>query len=271
MTASPAVCAVVLTGPRAEPLSASLTALAGQRRPPRDTVVVHVGDATPAAAARTAGRSLDVGPAAGTAAACSDGVEAACATGAEWVWLLDGLAVPASDALEALLEGVARAGGDRGCALAASRIVCEDGTTHPHALPWPVLLDKEAVLTAARHRLVAVRAARHGSLLVRRSAIEAQGLPRSHYRARGDDLEWASRLLRSGPGFLVPGSVAVRRRGEADRPGDGAAGAWRGRRNALALLAGGPFSMQERLWFGYGLARRGGSGPRPSRNPRATT
>jgi GT2 family glycosyltransferase len=198
-------------------------------------------------------------------------VRAACGTGSEWIWLLDGLAVPGPDALEALLEGAALPSGRRACVLAAGRIVTADGSTHPGALPWPVLLDKEAALGAAAHRLVAVRAARHGSLLVRRSAIEAEGLPRSSYRARGDDLEWTSRLLRAGPGFLVPLSTAVRRLDEADRPGRAAAGTWRGRRNALDLLARGPFSVQERLWFGYGLARAPGSSPRPSRSPRATT
>ncbi len=271
MTASAPVCAVVLAGPRAEPLSASLTALAHQLRPPRETVVVHVGEAAPATAARLADRSLRVPLEAGTAGACSDGVRAACATGAEWIWLLDGLAVPGPDALEALLEGAARGGGLRACVLAGGRILTADGRAHPRALPWPVLLDKEAVMSAAAQRLVAVRAARHGSLLVRRSAIETEGLPRTEYRARGDDLEWTSRVLRAGPGFLVPGSVAVRSRGEGDRPGGDAARPWRGPRNALDLLAHGPFSLQERLWFGYGLARAPGSGPRPSRKPRATT
>jgi GT2 family glycosyltransferase len=269
VTASADVCAVVLAGPRAEPLPASLTALAHQRQPPSETVVVHVGE--PATTGHTAHRSLHVALEAGTAGACSDGVRAACGTGAEWIWLLDGLTVPGPDALEALLEGAARGSGRRACVLAAGRIVTADGSTHPDALPWPVLLDKEAALGAAAERLVAVRAARHGSLLVRRSAIATEGLPRSSYRAGGDDLEWTSRLLRAGPGFLVPGSVAVRRRGEADRPGGGAPRAWRGRRNALDLLVRGPFSMQERLWFGYGLARAPGSGPRPSRSPRATT
>ncbi len=271
MTAAPSVCAVVLAGPRAEPLSASLTALARQPRPPRETVVVHVVAAPPAIVGRCAHRSLYVPLEVGTAGACSDGVRAACATGVEWIWLLDGLAVPGSDALEALLKGAARPSGRRACVLAAGRIVTADSTTHPDALPWPVLLDKEAALSAAGHRLVAIRAARHGSLLVRRSAIETEGLPRSSYRAGADDLEWTSRLLRAGPGFLVPGSTAVRRRGEADRPGGGAARPWRGLRNALDLLARGPFSVQERLWFGYGLTRDPGSGPRPSRNPRATT
>lgn len=231
--------------------------------------MVHVGDTAPAGSGSPAPRSVHVSLAAGTAGACNAGVRAACQTAADWIWLLDGLAVPVPDTLEALIEGAARGGGSRAPVLAASRIVTGDGTTHPRALPWPVLLDKDEALSAAGNRLLAVRAARHGSLLVRRSAIETEGLPRSGYRARGDDLEWTSRLLKAGPGFLVPGSVAVRRRGEADRPGSAAAGPWRGRRNAIDLLARGPFSVQERLWFGYGMARAG-SEPRPSRNPRAT-
>lgn len=271
MTASADVCAVVLAGSRAEPLSASLDALANQGRSPREVVVVHVGEAGPAPAARSPHRSLHVPLEAGTAGACCDGILAACETGTEWIWLLDGLAVPASDALVALLAGAARGHGSRACVLAAGRIVTSEGEAHPGALPWPVLLDKQVALDAAVERLVAVRAARHGSLLVRRSAVEAQGLPRPAYRASGDDLEWTSRLLREGPGFLVPESVAARRRDEADRPGADAARPWRGRLNALDLIARGPFSLQERLWFGYGLARARGSGPKPSRSPRATT
>ena len=269
MTVSPPVCAVVLAGPRAEPLAASLTALGHQRRPPAETVVVAVGE--PVDDGGSAHRSLYLAAGAGTAGAFHLGVRAACETGADWIWLLDGLALPDPYALEELLEGAARGGGSGQCVLVAGRIVTPDRSTHPAALPWPVLLDKQAALSAAGHGLVAVRAARHGSLLVRRSAIKAEGLPRSGYRAGGDDLEWTSRLLRTGPGFLAPGSVAVRRLGESDRPGGGAARPWRSFGNALDLLARGPFSLQERLWFGYGLARPGGSGRRPSRSPRATT
>jgi len=64
--------------------------------------------------------------------------------------------VPGSGALAALLEGAARKSGPRACVLAAGRIVTGDGRIHPSALPWPVLLDKEAALGAAAHRLVAV-------------------------------------------------------------------------------------------------------------------
>lgn len=262
---------MVLAGPRADPLSASLGALARQSRPPDETVVVQVGEPAGPGAEDPPHLSLNVAPQAGTAGACREGVRGACETGAKWIWLLDGLAVPEPDALEALLEGAGRGGGSGPCALAAGQVVGTDAKPHPDALPWPVLLDKEVALSAAATRLIAVRAARHGSLLVRRSAIEAEGLPRADYRAAGEDLEWTSRLLRAGTGFLVPASIAVRRRGEADRPGAGVAGPWRKRRNALDLLVRGPFSLQERLWFGYGLARAGGSGARPSRSPRATT
>src|SRR5439155_803778 len=79
------------------------------------------------------------------------------------------------------------------------------GAPDPGSLPVPAVAADLAV-AAVRLRLLAIRAARPGSLLVHRGAIERWGPP----PGGGDDLVWTARLLRGRWGVLVPGSVAVR-------------------------------------------------------------
>jgi GT2 family glycosyltransferase len=231
-----------------------LGAVRGQSRPVDAEVVVvaEEPEADPGGANRV---SLPAG--AGVAGAAHAGLRAGLAEGADWLWLLDGSAVPAPEALERLLNVLDDLGGLPLPALLAGAVVGPDGEPHPDALPMNRLTHKEVVIEACRRRLVAVRAVRHGSILVSREAIERDGLPRADYVADGDDLEWTARLLRDADGYLVPASTALR----PDLPSSPSSGAptVRGVRNVIDMLRGPGWAGEEKLWMGFnavaGLAR----------------
>ena len=197
---------------------------------------------------------------------------AAAPAGWDWLWLLDGAAVPAPDALEHLTAPVPT--GLPVPVLLASAVTTPAGAPHRDALPEPELFEKEISIAACERRLVHVRAVRPGSLLVPARALERFGSPLDSLAPPYDTLEWTARMLRSwdDPGFLVPASRAVRSDDGEPRPG-----ASIGR--ARALLRGASWSPRERLWNGYGLAldaaaRPSGStrrSPSPSASPRPTT
>ena len=102
---------------------------------------------------------------------------------------------PEPGCLEALQAARARV---PDAVLVAARVVLPDGTLDPASEPMPRILDKEEAIAAARHRLLAIRAARPGALLVRGDA--------------GADLASTAALLAAGRGYLAPEAVAVRRR-----------------------------------------------------------
>lgn len=172
----------------------------------------------------------------------------ALATGAEWIWVLDGHAVPEPGALEALLAVADPPGSLPAPALLASRVSRPDGSLHPDALPWPEIFEKEITTAAVGHRLVSLRAARPGSLLVRADAVRRHGLPRADFVSHGEILEWTARLLRDERGYLVPTSVALRADRDSPNPR-------RELRNRARMLRGDTWGREEKLWFGFLLAQ----------------
>lgn len=189
----------------------------------------------------TAGRRVD-------AASRHEAVSAGVDSGAAWLWLLDTDLAPRVDALERLLGAAAEAGDDLPePALLVSKVVREDGTLDPDRAPWPPLLDREAVIAAARHRLVSLRLARFGSLLVSREAVLRHGPPRADLEGGAADLEWTARILRDERGYLAPRSVAVRR-----SPPTGLRGAEV--RDRLKMVRSDAWVAQEPVWFAFMLA-----------------
>jgi rhamnopyranosyl-N-acetylglucosaminyl-diphospho-decaprenol beta-1,3/1,4-galactofuranosyltransferase len=186
----------------------------------------------------------------------------------EWLWLLDGTAVPEPDALAALLEALEAHDALPEPVLLASKVVGPDGSPHPAALPVPAV-GRDLTVAAVRRRLLAIRAARPGSLLVHRGGIERCGPP----PGGGDDLVWSARVLRDGFGALVPGSVAVRATPGA--PPRVSVRGW------ARLLVGDALTPREKPWFAFRLAedawagargragRRAGPGRSRPRSPRS--
>lgn len=130
-------------------------------------------------------------------------VAAAARLAAEWLWLLDGGAIPQPQALEALLEAARQ---DPLPVLLSSQVLGPDGGLDPGSLPQHVIYATEVSVAAAEHRLVQIRAAGSGSVLVTRQAVLAVA------RGGADMFELSARILRDPQhiGYLVPGSVASR-------------------------------------------------------------
>ena len=186
-----------------------------------------------------------------------EALAAAMGSGAEWIWQLDASVVPEPPALERLLEALDRLGPLPAPALLASKVVSEDGSLDPSSLPVPDVRDVDHAVAAFGQRVLVVRVARSGSLLIRRSALER------HSPRREPDMEWTARLLKHELGLLVPASVVVRR-STAARPE--AAG-------LVRLLVSDALEPAEKPWFALrlaevaaGAARRAARGARPRRS-----
>ncbi len=156
---------------------------------------------------------------------------------AEWFWLLDGMAVPEPTALGRLLEALDRLGPLPSPVLLASKVVTPDGSPEHGSVPVPRVKDPDLTAAAFEQRLLPIRVARRGSLLVHRRGVEERGLPR-------DDLRWSARLLKRELGLLVPWSVAVR----PPRPPRRELLGW------LALLLSDALETGEKPWFAFRLA-----------------
>ena len=180
-----------------------------------------------------------------------------------WVWLLDGVTVPEPGALRAFEDALVRLANLPAPLVLASRVVDGTGALHPDAAPRHEVFEKELTLAAVERRLVQLRAAPSGSLLVRREAFVRFGALRADLPPSWSAFDFTGRVLqdRADTGYLVPESRAVRR--VAPRPTGRAGGALRSR---VRLLAGPTWGPTERLWEGFLVGEamlRGGRGPAP--------
>lgn len=179
------------------------------------------------------------------------GIDAALATGAAWLWLLDGVTVPLPGALAAFEDALARLHGLPVPLLLAGKVVDEAGALHPDAFPRHEIFEKGLTVAAIERGLVQVRAVPAGSLLVRRTAFERFGPLRTDLPPTWGVFDFTARVLRdqADTGYLVPASVAVRRLPpRATGRGGGAL------RTRARLLRGPTWTPTERLWEGYLVA-----------------
>src|SRR3712207_6443796 len=210
---SDTVCAVVVTHNRRALLEECLRAVGAQTRRP-DHVLVVDNASTDGTPDLVRSRYPDTELVAltengGGAGGFHAGMRAAHERGFAWLWLMDDDTIPAPDALERLLAPLRDLGGLPRPDILASRVVWSDGDLHPKNLPFPRVDDpsKRALVDAAAHGLLLIRAATFVSILVSAAAIDRHGLPHAHYFTWGDDGEFTARVLRDGAGYLVPGSV----------------------------------------------------------------
>ena len=167
----------------------------------------------------------------------------------DWVWLVDDSVLPTPDALERLLAAVEPLGtpdGLIGPILLASKVVTETGALDPGSLPVAEVGRFDLVVAAYERRLVALRLARRGSLLIHRRAFA--GASAAAPSVLDPDLTWTARLLRRELGLLVPGSVVVRI--------DGAGRAWTPAAS-FRLLTGDALAPREKPRFAFRLAEEG--------------
>ncbi|WP_207454701.1 glycosyltransferase [Herbiconiux sp. SYSU D00978] len=214
------VVAVIVSYNRQELLAEALRAVDAQSRPVDALVVIdNASTDDSVAVARRVSPQADVialernvggagGFAVGLAAALQD-------HGAEYVWLMDDDTIPTPGALASLLAGAAR----ESAVVAASRVVWTDGSDHPMNTPRRHPFQRRRTGGA-----VPVRSSSFVSMLVRASAVRAEGLPIADYFIWNDDFEYSTRLIRSRRGVYVPDSVVEHRTKRLvstdDDPGD---------------------------------------------------
>jgi hypothetical protein len=182
------VCAVIYDQHCAVAVSELATAVAGQSRKPDRLICLSGGESGLAA-----------------------GVRQGLASGCDWLWLLDGGAVPEWGALDALLA-VGAGAKPPAPVLLASKVVDSVGGLHPDSLPRHEIFEKERTVGAAADHLVHLRLAAHGSVLAAADAVGRFAPPRLRLAPGQDMREWSARILRDwgNPGYLVPASLAVR-------------------------------------------------------------
>ena len=159
----------------------------------------------------------------------------------DWLWLVEASVAPEPGALRELL---AAAHGDDAAedpVLLAGRVATPGGPLHPASLPVVEVLNADAVLAALDRRLLALRVARPGSVLVHRKAFDAHGPPEP---APLGFFSWTARVLRSERGLLVPSSVAIRHAEAGPAPHAELTA-------RLRLLRSEAFAPRERPWFAF--------------------
>ncbi|MGI8749102.1 MAG: hypothetical protein ACR2J6_00865 [Thermoleophilaceae bacterium] len=184
------------------------------------------------------------------------GLEAA--SHADWVWLLDSGAVPEPTALERLEEATVAPESMPSPALLASKVLGPDGSLDPLSLPVAQVRDPDFAVAAFEHRLLSLRVARRGSMLVHRDGVNMVASRWPTLSPFDHDLEWTARLLKQKPGLLVPASVVVRRPGSQTR-----ARRARGETaSRLRLLLGDAIELRDKPWFAFRFAEEALAGIR---------
>jgi hypothetical protein len=133
------------------------------------------------------------------------GLERALATGADWIWVLDGTAVPRPDALRLLLEALDRTDGLPAPSLLTGVVVGADGRVDSSRSPWYRRYQLHVAVESADRGLLPVRAS-VGPALVSRDAAEAVLPSESASVSPAAVLEWTATLLPQRTGYLVPES-----------------------------------------------------------------
>jgi hypothetical protein len=179
------------------------------------------------------------------------GLERALATGADWIWVLDGTSLPRPGALTALFDGRERVGELPAPVLLTGLVVTPDGRVHPQREPWYHRFRIDLAVAAADHALVPVRGSR-GPALVRRETVAATLPGTSAGLTPGGVLVWTARLLRTDTGYLVPESEYVAAPDGRDPMRDP--------RTAARLLAGGGLRRLDRIALLLELSERSDRG-----------
>ncbi|HEV2768561.1 MAG TPA: glycosyltransferase family 2 protein [Solirubrobacteraceae bacterium] len=251
------IFAIVVTYNRKELLQECLAALRSQTHAP-DRVIVVDNASTDGTAELVRREHLEVELLAlsenqGGAGGFHEGLKAAHAAGAEWIWLMDDDTIPAPDALAQLVRAPDAMDGLPAPALLASKVVWTDGSLHPMNHPGFERDRTERFILSCEHGFLPIRASTFVSLLVHRSAIDEHGLPHKHFFLWSDDIEYTARVTRHRAGYLVPDSVVVHKTKTAYTAVTDTGGRFYYHvRNSLYMLRGRAWSKREKLsviWF----------------------
>ncbi len=200
------ISAVVLAYSRHEMLPRLVDALRNQTRRPDEIIVINQGSNAEIAAwlAKQEDLTVIVQENRGSAGGFCRGIEESIRRGHRWTWIFDDDAVPAPDALEAIVRTPYF--GRPETVFLGSRIIDRYGTTYmspggADSIAWygTVLEDK----------CVEANDACWLGLLVRSDAVFEAGLPVAEFFLWDEDREFVSRLVRHGKGYCVLDSVVT--------------------------------------------------------------
>jgi rhamnopyranosyl-N-acetylglucosaminyl-diphospho-decaprenol beta-1,3/1,4-galactofuranosyltransferase len=197
------VCAVVVTYNRKELLQQCLTSLLTQSHPLDEVIVVDNAstDGTEDAVSTRFPqfKYVKLPENLGGAGGFHEGMRLAYERGHDWIWVMDDDAIPAEDALEALLK-CPRLSGDDVYALASTVVQADGSIFLVHRRLFDRKRAKQTPVPAERYDegCVEVDMASFVALLVSRKAIEEIGLPLAELFIYYDDTEYSLRMRQKG-------------------------------------------------------------------------
>lgn len=208
------VCAVIVTHNRKELLRECLQAVLSQTRPPDHVLVVDNAstDGTAEMLKETFPQVeiLSLHENSGGAGGFHEGIKHAYAKGFDWLWLMDDDTIAETKALEELLRSKATLSWAIGeISLLASAVLWVDRTPHPMNSLNPEYKNTQVTLRAVELGYLPIRSASFVSILISKQVVGKYGLPLKRYFIWNDDVEYTSRILKEGMGFLVPKSVVI--------------------------------------------------------------
>jgi len=210
------VCALVVTYNRKELLAECLDAVLRQTRPPEDLLVVDNAstDGTPELLRergyleRPGLRHLRLDENRGSSGGFAHGFEAARASAADWLWVMDDDAEPTPDCLRLLLDSPPA--GEPATVCVCPKVVYPDGSLNDvmradfrrRLRPLP-----ESLYRPGHHPTLGVSS--FVGPLYRMAAVRTLDPPKAEFFVWGDDVEYSLRLGRLGRIHLIPESVIV--------------------------------------------------------------
>ena len=208
------VIAVIVTYNRLELLKKCLRAVNEQTRKPDHIIVINNGSTDDTKEWLSEQNVITYTQEnSGGAGGFSYGVKMAYGHGADWIWLMDDDTITQNDALEQLLFGLNKLGGNQeNVGFLSSSVFWTDGNLHELNRTY-LLEDKKKIANFSFTNKTSMPFIQWGtfvSMLLSAKAVEKVGLPIKDFFIWCDDAEYSKRIIGSGmPGFLVKDSAVT--------------------------------------------------------------
>jgi rhamnopyranosyl-N-acetylglucosaminyl-diphospho-decaprenol beta-1,3/1,4-galactofuranosyltransferase len=212
---APRIATVIPSYNRRDSLERCIKAVLGQTRVPDVTVVVDNGstDGTEEMVRARFSPLVQLVPLprnTGSAGGFHEGIRAAYDQGYDWVWCMDNDAEPNPDSLKTLTASPAFDDPEVGAL--ASLVIDQDSKIQAmHHKRAAIPFEKPALVDAIADAKSKIPLVANGwaGVLIRRSAIQAVGLPRKELFLFCDDVEYTCRISKSFRILLIPASRVV--------------------------------------------------------------
>lgn len=210
------IIAVIVTHNRLSLLQEAVASLRQQEFAPQQIIVVDNGstDATASWLASQPGLHVITQDNQGASGGFYTGLQAAYHQQADWIWIMDDDTIARPDTLSLLVRSLRAMEQEHPAhplGFLVSKAVFTDG--HPHWMNLPEVSRVQGAMPFNRfdqQGIVLARSASFVSLLVSKKAIERCGYPIREFFIWADDVEYTTRITRSGLlGAYVPSSVVL--------------------------------------------------------------